>query len=106
MRNKFRLGIMLAIALGVSPAFAQNSNSGDIRGTATDVTGAVLPGVTVTVQDVDKGDIRTFKTDGAGLFDTGSIVTDHYTVPFTKDVFRIEQASAIGFECSYVAFVY
>ena len=87
MRNKFRLGIMLAIALGVSPAFAQNSNSGDIRGTATDVTGAVLPGVTVTVQDVDKGDIRTFKTDGAGLFDTGSIVTDHYTVTFTKDGF-------------------
>ena len=84
MRNKFRLGIMLAIALGVSPAFAQNTNSGDIRGTATDPTGAVIEGVTVSVLDVDKGVTTVYKTSGAGLFDTGPIVTDHYTLTFTK----------------------
>jgi hypothetical protein len=35
--------------------FAQNTNSGDIRGTATDSAGAVIPGVTVTVRDKERG---------------------------------------------------
>src|ERR1035438_10007519 len=84
MRNTIRFGIFLAIALGVSPAFAQNTNSGDIRGTVTDPTGAVIEGVTVSVLDVDKGVTTVYKTSGAGLFDTGPIVTDHYTLTFTK----------------------
>src|SRR6202453_473869 len=67
--------------------FAQNTNSGDIRGTATDATGAVIPGVSVKVQDVDKGVTHIYTTDGAGLYDTGSITPDHYLVTFTKDGF-------------------
>ena len=27
---------------------------------------------------------KTYETNGAGLYDTGSIVTDHYTITFTK----------------------
>ena len=50
MRNFMRCSIALAIFLLGSLAFAQNTNSGDIRGTVTDATGAVLPGVTVTVR--------------------------------------------------------
>jgi len=88
MRNMIRLGIVLAVALCVSPAFAQNSNSGDIRGTVTDATGAVIQDAIVTVLDVDKGVATTYKSDGAGLYDTGSIVTDHYTITFTKEGFN------------------
>ena len=33
----------------ISAANAQNTNSGDIRGTVTDTSGAVIPGATVTV---------------------------------------------------------
>ena len=64
--------------------FAQNTNSGDIRGTATDSAGAVIPGVAVTVKDVDKNVVKTFTTNGGGLYDTGSIVPDHYLITFTK----------------------
>jgi hypothetical protein len=88
MRNTIRFSIVLAVLLCVSSAFAQNTNSGDIRGTALDSTGAVIPGVTVTVKDVDKDIITTYTTDGAGLFDTGSIVTDHYLITFEKDGFK------------------
>src|SRR5580704_19429515 len=66
--------------------FAQNTNSGDIRGTATDSAGAVIPGVTVTVKDVDKGVVKTFTTNGGGLYDTGSIVPDHYLITLLKKV--------------------
>jgi len=84
MRNMTRFSIALAISLCASAAFAQNSNSGVIRGTVTDPTDAVIQGVTVSVLDVDKGVVTTYETNGAGLYDTGSIVTDHYTITFTK----------------------
>lgn len=88
MWRRIQSGLLLAGLLGGVVAYAQNTNSGDIRGTVTDSSGAVIPGVTVTVQDVDKGVTRTFTTDGAGLYDTGSIVPDHYTLTFTKDGFQ------------------
>jgi hypothetical protein len=73
---------------GSGVCFAQNTNSGDIRGTTTDATGAVVPGVAVAVTDVDKGVTRDYVTDAAGLYDTGAIPEDHYQLTFTKDGFR------------------
>jgi len=58
------VGVMLTGGFGV--CFAQNTSSGDIRGTATDPTGAVIQGVTVNVTDIDKGVARSYVTDGAG----------------------------------------
>ncbi len=72
----------------ISPAHAQNTNSGDIRGTVTDTSGAVIPGVAVTVTDIDKNVSKTLATDGAGLYDTGSIVPDHYRLTFAKTGFE------------------
>ncbi|MHB1793494.1 MAG: carboxypeptidase-like regulatory domain-containing protein [Acidobacteriaceae bacterium] len=85
--KRFRIGSALILSLCVSSAFAQNTNSGDIRGTATDASGAVVPGVTVSVTDVDKGVTTTYVTDSSGLYDTNSIVPDRYTITFTKDGF-------------------
>src|ERR1700741_1125875 len=84
MWKLIRSGLVVALTLSGVAGFAQNTNSGDIRGTGPDATGAVVPGVTVKVQDVDKGVVRTFETDGAGLYDTGPIVPDHYLITFTK----------------------
>jgi hypothetical protein len=71
-----------------SSLFAQSMNAGDIRGIVTDTTGAVIPGATITVLNVETGVSKDFTTDGAGLFDTASIVTGNYTVTFTKDGFE------------------
>lgn len=82
-----RSGLLyLSVCFAVS-CLAQNTNSGDIRGTVTDSTGAVVPSVTVSVVDVDKGVTTTYVTDGSGLYDTGSIVPDHYIITFIKDGF-------------------
>ncbi|HEY5254264.1 MAG TPA: carboxypeptidase-like regulatory domain-containing protein [Acidobacteriaceae bacterium] len=72
----------------IGTGLAQNTNSGDIRGTVTDPSGAVMPGVTVTVEDVDKGVTRTYTTNGDGLYDTGSIVPDNYILTFSKPGFE------------------
>ena len=81
-------GLVLLIA---SSARAQNSNSGDIRGTVTDSTGAVMPGVTVTVTNNDTGVISKYVTNSDGLYDTNSILPGSYTLQFNKqgfDTFR------------------
>jgi hypothetical protein len=81
-------------------SFAQNTNSGDIRGTVMDATGAVIPGTTVTVKDIDKGIVKVFQTDGAGLYDTGSIVPDHYVITFTKSGFSTFERGPITLDVS------
>ncbi len=66
---------------------AQNTNSGDIRGVATDSTGAVVPDVDVTVLDTEKGVSKIFRTNSSGLYDTGSLVTGTYKITFNKSGF-------------------
>ena len=82
MRKFLRGTALLALPICFSlcttgTGLAQNTNSGDIRGSVTDATGAVLPGVTVTVLDVDKNVTHTYVTNSSGLFDTGPIVPDN-----------------------------
>lgn len=70
------------------PAFAQATNSGDIRGTVTDETGAVIPGVTVTVLNVDTLISKDYTTNNEGIYDTSSIVTGSYKLTFKRDGFK------------------
>jgi len=88
MWKTIRGSLVVALALSGVTGFAQNTNSGDIRGTVTDATGAVIPDTTVKVEDVDKGVVRTYTTDSAGLFDTGPIVPDHYLITFSREGFQ------------------
>lgn len=87
MRLRIRsIGIrMLAAGFCLSyglMAAAQSTNSTDMRGIVSDGNGAALPGVSVTIKDLDKGVTRTLTTDGVGLYDTGPITPDHYLVTF------------------------
>jgi len=78
----------LLLIFGSLACLAQSTNSGDIRGSVTDSSGALIPGVTVTVLDVDTGVAKDFTTNDSGLYDTSSIVTGPYSVTFTKDGFE------------------
>ena len=66
---------------------AQSTNSGDIRGSVTDAQGSLIPGVGVTVLNVNTGVSKSYMTNGDGLYDTSSIIPGSYTVTFTKDGF-------------------
>ncbi len=68
-------------------ANGQAANAGDVRGTATDTTGALLPDVTVTVTNTTTGVQKIVTTNKDGLYDTGPIVTGNYSVTFSKDGF-------------------
>jgi len=76
--------LLLCLAL---PGFAQNTNSGDIRGTVRDATGAVIPDVKVALTNVDTGVVTELTTNSAGLYDAVSLVPGRYQVVFTKEGF-------------------
>jgi hypothetical protein len=70
-----------------SLALAQNTNSGDIRGTVTDTAGAVIQGVNVNVTNNDTAVIKKFVTNSDGLYDTNSLLPGNYTLEFSKGGF-------------------
>jgi hypothetical protein len=77
----------LALTTFSPTLWGQNTNSADIRGTATDPSGAILADVDVTVTNLETGVVTTYKTDSGGLYDTGPIVTGTYKVAFTRPGF-------------------
>lgn len=88
MKNAMRWMLPLLLIFGSGACFAQSTNSGDIRGTVTDASGAVIPGVAVTVKNVATGVTTSFTTNDAGVYDTSSIVTGSYQVTFTRTGFN------------------
>jgi Carboxypeptidase regulatory-like domain len=88
MTNLQRWVLPLSLVLASAACIAQSTNSGDIRGTVSDASGALIPGVTVTVTNVDTGVSKDLTTNAAGLYDTDSIVIGRYTVTFKKDGFE------------------
>jgi hypothetical protein len=82
-RKLFRLSSVVCLVL-LAPCFAiaQNTNSGEIRGTVTDATGAVLPGATVTILNVDTGVSREVTTNQSGIYDAVSLLPGSYKITF------------------------
>ncbi len=91
------------LALGLaSSVCAQNSNSGDIRGTVTDTSGAVVPGTNVTVTDTDTGVVSKYVTNNDGLYDTNSILPGTYTVEFSKGGYESYKRTGIPLEVGII----
>jgi hypothetical protein len=91
----------LVLVFGSGACFAQSTNSGDIRGTVTDPTGALIPGVTVTVLNVDTGVSKDYPTNQDGLYDTSSIVTGSYQLTFSKEGFELLVRGPISLEVGF-----
>ena len=83
-----RWTLPILLVLSSVGCFGQSINSGDIRGNVTDQSGALIPGVKITVVNVDTGVSKEFTTNKDGLYDTNSIVIGSYTLTFSKDGFE------------------
>ena len=78
-RRALKMAILLALATAASSVRAQ-STFGDIRGTVSDVSGAVIPGATVTVHSLDQNFDRTATTGDTGEFVVENLQPGHYSV--------------------------
>ena len=85
-RMTFRLRQLLAACLivlaplSLARTASAQAVTGTILGTVADTTGAVLPGVSVTVKHTETGLTRTLTTDSNGEYTAASIPTGTYTV--------------------------
>ena len=96
MRSINLLRITLACLLLSGMMFAQGVGaSGDIRGTVTDPSGAVVSNATVTATDVDKGIKHTVTTDGSGQFHLTGLSPANYSVSVSKPGFQPEVAKSV-----------
>ncbi len=86
---------------GTLGMYGQAVNAGDIRGTATDSSGALVPGVIVTVTNVDTGVVKTLTTNKDGLYDTSSIVVGNYSVKFEKPGFSALERTGITLQVGF-----
>ncbi len=90
--NAFK--IILAGLLIAGMAYAQGT-SGDLKGTVTDPTGAVVASGTVTATDVAKGTKRTTTTGSDGEYELTGLAPATYNVTVTKTGFAPEVARAV-----------
>lgn len=83
------LGLMMP-----SPARAQQSQ-GSITGTAADSTGAMIPGVKVTVFNPATGLKQSTQTNGSGSYQFSDLPIGTYEVTFEKEGFKTEVHSTV-----------
>lgn len=97
MRSKFHLlGVVLTCLLLTGMVFAQGvGSSGDIRGTVTDPSGAVVSGATVTATDIDKGIKHAVTSDADGQFHFASLSPATYSLSVSKSGFQSEIVKSV-----------
>ena len=87
-----RIGALMLITgficlFPMSRLFGQNSNAGEIRGTVSDSSGAVIPGAVVTIKNVQTGITIKVVTDSTGIYDALSVQPGEYILTFAKEGF-------------------
>ena len=71
--------LLIALILSACPVYAQVTTA-TIAGVAQDASGAVIPGVSVTVKNLDTGITRTVTTDEGGRYTVPDLTIGSYEV--------------------------
>lgn len=83
------------LLLAATPAFSQTIGTGGIDGRIVDATGAVLPGVTVTLTHAETGLARTVVTDENGRFRVPLLPVGPYTLTAELSGFQTLRRSGL-----------
>jgi hypothetical protein len=101
----------LSLAVLFAPAFARASAAqstainGTIEGTVKDTQGALLPGVTVTVTNIDTGDQRVVVTNESGLYRAPLLSLGTYRVAAELQGFRKFEQTGVSLRAGQTAVI-
>ncbi len=84
----FWLAALIVFATVAHPLAQSQAINGTIEGTITDQSGAALPGVSVTVTNVDTGDSRVVVSNDAGVYRAPLLPLGRYRVSAELSGFR------------------
>src|SRR5712671_3704101 len=93
--------LLFSLLCLVAAAYAQTL--GTITGEVTDASGAVVPGVTITIRNVGTNAARKVITNGEGLYSVPSLQPGVYDLRVEKEGFRGAARSAIELEVQQTA---
>jgi hypothetical protein len=104
---RVRIAALLLLVLALAaPARAQSQAiNGTIEGTVSDTTGAVLPGVSVTVTNTDTGLTRTVVTNERGSYRAMLLPLGSYRVTAELSGFKKYEQSGIALSAGMTAVV-
>src|SRR5687768_13179442 len=96
-----RIALLIA-ALLMIPAtiMAQAGATGSLNGVVQDPNGANLPGVSVTVRNLNTGALRTVMTDGEGRWNIPGLAVGTYQLVYEVDGFKKLVREAVPVEAS------
>jgi hypothetical protein len=89
--------VVVILGFGTRPVRAQ-VQTGGIEGVVTDVSGAVIAGAAITIEDVDTGILRKVVSDEQGRFAVPSLAIGNYRVTAERDGFskQIQQGLVLA----------
>jgi hypothetical protein len=96
-------GMWIVLALCCLGRLIAQSTFGEIRGTVTDPTGAVVVGATVTATNTGTGDVRTLMTDHAGNYAVLNIEAGSYDLLIGHPGFQKTIAKGVALRAREVA---
>jgi hypothetical protein len=95
----------LTLALGSSALAQPTAINGTIEGTVQDEQGALLPGVTVTVTNVDTGDQRVVVTNESGLYRASLLSLGTYRVSAELQGFKKYEQAGVSLRAGQTAVI-
>lgn len=92
---------LFVFAVFATAVFAQNF--GDITGTVTDGTGAVVTGATITVTNTGTNQTRSSVTNDSGAYSIPYLVPGNYNVKASNPGFKVETRKGVDLKVGDVA---
>lgn len=96
---------LLVLSLASAASAQGQAINATIEGTVTDDSGAVLPGVTVTVTNIDTGDVRVAVTNESGVYRAPLLPLGAYRVSAELQGFRRYERTGLTLSAGQVAVV-
>lgn len=93
--SQFRFVLPVTIVTVLTATAAQAQFRASLRGTVTDPTGAIIPGVTVTLIDTDTNATRTSISDASGIYTFNALPPDHYRLTAQRDGFKKREIAQV-----------
>jgi len=80
--------LALFVLLPTYRATSQSKQAGEVRGTVTDASSAVVAGVQVAITNVQTGVSQQLTTDSTGVYEAPFVPPGQYSITFAKDGFK------------------
>jgi hypothetical protein len=90
--NRLAMGLGLAVAMLMGAAFTATASAQEFRGTisgaVSDPTGAVVPGATIEIREINTGTVNKTVSDSAGQYVVPFLLPGNYEIKITAKGFQ------------------